>query len=667
MGNVIKKIFPKYAASYEYEYMNRPPTSENINLSKNLRIPPPVRPSDEYDSAKIHAYYYSSNICWLFAFIISIFVIGITVGVLDSGLHVSWTSQGSKGLNDRHVPISSVWSKTIDLKNPSFIVNWTNSTTVTPAIWDGLVFYASWDGKVVAIDEHSGDVVWLVNICTDVYAFSTSFCAVEIKDRRYITVATPTVWGGNIVLSILKPADIVVLNQKTGGLVQMATLATNPLASLTQSGTVWDDFLIIGSTISDSDASLDSSNCSFIGRLWKWDLKNNVVIWVTNMEDPLNIRSTRSGFTGMPIRGSSPALSIKHGLVAISVGGLVCTPNWYDNCVSTVNCTPGPNNFNYTAYQRRYEDCDNTAITSTVIYDSIAVFRLEDGSLYWHEKLNGQRAWHLACDGFNQTNPCESFAEVDDCDFYHDPTINCRTERNSCNNVYQFVDDPVLQIHSNGDETLYAMQHSGIIFSFDMLKRDDPTEQIHWARAVSRGFGAGGVAVDKANVYFSLFNELGSSWIYDVNGSSTDCGGWGAIDTSNGLPVWYRPHPMCGKYYFGCDGNLSVNPVNTGGQSAPSVTNDIVLVTSDDTSIPFWSNWDESNPHCGGHIYAFEASTGKLISSYETKSPFGEQGVSIHARCVYVGNGPNPNILKTAGKNLYGWCVPQAYPLKLEP
>lgn len=669
MGNVasVKSFFSSgngddINAPITYGFVPTPPDNNvNVNIARGLGISPPMRPTDENDSGKINAYYRAGNICWLLGLLLAIIFCAVIGGVFDAGLTSSWSSQGSKRLNDRHLPISSVHSLNLDLGHPTFVVNWTNSTTITPAVWDGLVFYASWDGKIAALQEHTGEVAWMISICVDVYALTPSVCSGHVLDGYYITVATPTVWGENIVLSIRKPADIVVLNQKTGVLVKKATLTTNSRASLTQSGTVWDNYLIIGSSISETDAEYDSEECSFIGQVWRWDLDENRAVWVTSMEDPNGDHSSvPSGFTGMPIRGSSPALSVKHGLVTVSTGPLVCRPSWYQACIDTSNCNAL--NFDYVAYERQYENCHNAGTATYALFNSVVALRLEDGSLYWHEKLIGARAWSLSCEGYNLTNPCRDYVEnVEDCDFARNPYANCPTEIESCNNAYEFVDDPALQIHSNGDETLYAMQHSGIIFSFDMVKRGDGDDQVLWAMAVSRGKGAGGIAVDKTAVYFSVFNEEGKLWNYGNNNVTTECGGWGAIKTSDGLPIWYSPHPICNGVHSDCSGNLLVNPGNTGGQSAPSVTNDLVIVTSDDTSRLWSANWDESNHHCGGNVYALHTSNGELVTSYDTGEPFGEQGVSIHGRCIYAGHGPNPLKLKASGKKMYGWCVDQAF------
>jgi len=683
MGNQEVKFFQQESRQPENSYSQLPiaPSQFDIGLSRAMGIEPPIRGRDEGNSAKIWGYYFSSNICWLLALLLVIVIMAILGGVFDAGLNNGWSSQGSRRLNDRHVPISSVHSGNIDLGVPTFSIPWTNSSSITPAIWNGRVFFASWNGSIAALDDHTGEVIWIKNICIDYYGLNPTDCNNYVTNNAsYYTVATPTVWGSNIVVSVMRPAEILVLDQATGDFVKKATITSNARAILSQSGTVWDDSLIIGTSIGEQDSFVDSySGCTFVGELVRWDLESNNLIWRVKMSDPMNNYPLMpTGFSGMPIMGSSPAFSVTQGLIAISVGSLICKPTWYAACEALINCTANVSSLNYTHYANSYEECHNNGTAATALFNSIAVFDYENGALKWHEKLLGHRAWKFACLGFNSTTPCLQTTGVSDpsipCLFKDNPYSNCPTEHESCSNVYDWVNDPTLQIHSNGEETLYVMQHSGIIYAFD-FNNDDISintnglpSHFKWARAVSKGRGGGGIALNRHAIYFSIhppsIQTFGlQNWTSNDN-QTTYCGGWGALETANGLPIWYTVHPLCNAKYIDCTFGAGINSVITdlaGSRSAPTVTNDLVFGTSIDTSRGIFTyDYLTDDDYCGGSVYAFQAHTGQLLSSYDTGEPFYKQGVSLHDRCIYAGSGGNPTMLQAQGDYLVGWCVEHA-------
>ena len=629
---------------------------------------------------------------WVFVvLIVVILAFALLGGMLGTNnLPTSWSSQGSEFRNDRHIPISSVWTGNLDLTTPAFVFSWLNSTSSTIAYWKGVGFATSWDGAVVAFDEFSGATIWAINICEDVYGMSDITCAPLIALKKYISVATPTVWRGNIILSVRKPADIIVLSQDKGLLVKRRNLDSNVYAEITQSGTQWNDNLYVGTGISNFDAQQDQNTCSFIGQFFRLDLTTEHMdtLWTFNTADIYNNLTAATGFTGMPIMGSSPPISIRSNLVAFTVGNLICRTIALGDCVTFNDFGCDPELFDYQTYETMYDSCYNNAAlkTNTAAFNSIVVLNTEDGTLAWTDKLIGERAWELACLKYNSTTPCgENYDGV--CDFYNNPTLNCPSEIQSCGEDDTFASDPVYQLHSSGAQTLYVAQNNGIVYAYDFLPKQPSHKfeelerlgrsrsvQLYWARSVRAGGKIGGLAVGADSVYFSIYN-VGTNpipWIYGNNGSGYDytpCGGWGNIGSvgSNnwGLPRWYKPNPRCNMTYLTdtCySSGAQLDPQFSGGRSPPTLTNNVLLVTSQDTSRSFETPpWSSNITYCGGYVFALDTWTGAVSSQYMTGEPFGQQGFSGHGRCVYAGNGPNPYYLPAVGHNVYGWCVPQAY------
>jgi hypothetical protein len=645
----------------------------------------------------------------IFAIVVGSFA--LLGGMMDNNQLTSGNSQGFEFKNDRHVPVSSVWRKTTHLHRPSFNLSTVNSTSSAPGNWDGIVIITYWNGTVTAVQEHTGVVIWSKSICVDWYELLPGDCAAFNANKQYISVATPTVWRSFWVISIRKPADVVVVHQKTGNLLRKRNLDSNPYAEVTASGTVWNNDLYIGTSISDFDAEEDSGTCTFTGQFFKILLDDEDMdnVWVFNPADAYGDLPAPSGFTGMRIKGSSPPLSLRSGLIALTIDGPICGPTLYTDCIAAVTCDS--ETFTYSVYEQAYDSCYNNETTGAhaAFFNSVVVLRTDTGEVYWHEKLLGARAWELACYGYNASDPCENWwrrhGDDDDdddgpCDFYHNRYLNCVTEMQSCEDDFDWADDPAYKLPASGAQWLYVAQKNGNIYAFDFLRQEGEnrrferseelgiarSKQLYWAISVRPHGRLGGLAVDRDFVYFSAYYNpsLTLPWIFGnnvtvggdadaddpvVSGYSyTPCGGWGALQVYNhGLPQWYLPDPMCNQTYdrFDCfSDDTPLDPQFSGGRSAPAVTNDLVVVTSSDTSRSFETPpWDTNVTYCGGHVYALQRFTGSVVSRVQTGEPFGKQGVMLHGRCIYAGNGPNPYYLPAAGNSFLGWCTPQAYPI----
>ena len=292
--------------------------------------------------------------------------------------------------------------------------------------------------------------------------------------------------------------------------------------------------------------------------------------------------------------------------------------------------------------------------------------------MVWYEKLMGYRTWDLSC-GPNYVSPteakCDSYNTT--CPFKDNRYANCPTQYDSMFQSFDFASDPVLQIHSDSSENLYVIQQNGVVYSIK-AKREldldaganqmDGNDRFLWATHVFQGSGMGGLAADKKYVYFTLGNKEGDPWYHDDGYDSVYCGGWGALSTYDGLPGWYKTHPLC-------DGNYDYFWVadRTGSFAPPTVTNDALLVACSDRPI-------SSHPHCpinctndcgsptdsssyGGTLYVSSTKDGEITSSYQTGAALYRQGLSLHGKCVFTGDGYLESKNYEKGTNLYAWCV----------
>lgn len=649
----------------DYQYTLKDPHTEDVNLANGLNIPPP-KECQRHDGAVMGTYFGITNICWILIFLLLIFILLLVGFIVDANVNPTndWSSHGSRRYNDRHVPVSSIHKQNFDFSKPTSIIITANSTTSNPSIWDGVVVFTTWDGKIIAVKEKSGDLLWSVDICIDIYGLSVPVCDEEVLEYgRYLSRSTPTIWDHNVVISINGPADILVLNMYKGTLVSIISLTSNPFALVSQSGSIWDGQLYVGTSSNTSRACFErfphgfgDSGCTFVGTFYRVDLKHESVVWATPMVNPDGVLSgDYNGFAGIPITGSSPPLSIAEGLVAFNTGNLTCWPTSFQNCVDAAT------------YETVHESCYENSMFQFALFNSVVVLRMDDGSLFWHEKFYGYRTWDVSCNNV-PTNPCNG-----PCKFHNDRYANCPTKALSKLDSFEYGGDPVLSTGDGGHEMLYVAQNSGLLVALRLDRRSVTTTngRVEWATQVLSGSGIGGIAGDCDRIYFSVYNKDNTRWFINHLGpqagiyGNTTCGGWGALHKSNGLPSWYIEHPKCGQ--SACSNDV----VQTGGYSAPTVTNDLVLVTSGDVSvddsgepiygvsIPYTSAADYEHGNAGS-VYSLCTKNGLVTSMFNTGAPFYQQGISLKQRCAYGGNGYARNTEGGKfyeGTMFYIWCV----------
>jgi hypothetical protein len=337
-----------------------------------------------------------------------------------------------------------------------------------------------------------------------------------------------------------------------------------------------------------------------------------------------------------------------------------------------------------------YEDLDALCYEdprwNMVMFDSIVALDLDTGRMKWFERLAGYRTWNMTCgsDGYISPTTAKCDAFDDTCPFKKNRFANCPSVFDSIFQNFEFAGDPLLQIHSGGNENLYVAQQNGIIYSLKAgrhpaVYEDDFVEHGHhkgkngrflWATHVLQGSGIGGLAADKKYVYFTLINYFEFPWVHDDTYDEVFCGGTGALKTHDGLPGWYAPHPLCEDFRY----DVFWETVRPKFFSPPALTNDILLVTSSDLPSLDWDCFvDENGDPCdepcdcecrttnstnyGGHVFSISTHDGKTLSSYQTGANFHYQGISLHDRCAYSGNGYIVSFGSKIGNLLYGWCV----------
>ena len=108
--------------------------------------------------------------------------------------------------------------------------------TATPAIYDGILYFPSWNGNLYAVDAESGSLVWKKNLGELTGLNATGLVA---NVNWTVSTSTPTVVGPTLIIGIYGPAVVIAVDRATGNLVWSTRLDSHAAAVITMSGTVF--------------------------------------------------------------------------------------------------------------------------------------------------------------------------------------------------------------------------------------------------------------------------------------------------------------------------------------------------------------------------------------------------------------------------------------------
>lgn len=112
--------------------------------------------------------------------------------------------------------------------------------TATPTIYDGVIYFPSWNGNVYAIKEDDGSLVWEKNLKELTGLNATVFI---FNANGTVSRVSPSVAGDLLILGIYGPAVVVGLNRTNGELVWLTKLESHYRSFVTMSGTFYNGFV----------------------------------------------------------------------------------------------------------------------------------------------------------------------------------------------------------------------------------------------------------------------------------------------------------------------------------------------------------------------------------------------------------------------------------------
>jgi outer membrane protein assembly factor BamB len=115
--------------------------------------------------------------------------------------------------------------------------NVSKEITSTPTIFNGTIYFSSWNGYIYALKISDGSLVWKQNIENITGLKSPGF----VPNVNYtFSRATPSIAGDDLlVIGICGPAVVIALNRINGKLVWMTQLDEHNSGAITMSGTYY--------------------------------------------------------------------------------------------------------------------------------------------------------------------------------------------------------------------------------------------------------------------------------------------------------------------------------------------------------------------------------------------------------------------------------------------
>ncbi|MFQ6647729.1 hypothetical protein Gotur_021566 [Gossypium turneri] len=228
--------------------------------------------------------------------------------------------------------------------------------TATPAIFDGTLYFPSWNGNIYAIK-----------------AFAR---------------ATPTIADDLLIIGISGPAIVIAVERITGELVWSTQLDNHPAGIITMSGTYHKGHFYVGTSSAESGVSIEQC-CTFRGSFAKLDVRSGKVLWQT-FTLPDNFGQT-GGYAGAAVWGSSPSIDRTRNHVYVGTGNLYSAP------LRVRQCQEAENNQTVPTSPGKCVEPENHS-------DSILAFDLETGAIKWYRQLGGYDVWFLACNNLSTPN-----------------------------------------------------------------------------------------------------------------------------------------------------------------------------------------------------------------------------------------------------------------------
>ncbi|KAK7295342.1 hypothetical protein RJT34_18249 [Clitoria ternatea] len=454
----------------------------------------------------------------------------LVLATISGGLHSQgWLNHGGDLFNRRYAEkeykISPKTARNLRLK---WRFNAGKDITATPAIYNGTLYFPSWNGNIYAVKEADGSLVWKQNLQNLTGLKPTGLV---LNVNWTVSRATPTVVDGHdlLITGMYGPAVVIGVKRSTGELLWKTTLDDHPAGIITMSGTYYKGGYHVGTSSLEEFTTIEQC-CTFRGSMAKLDAESGVILWKTYMLPDNNNR--RGEYAGATVWGSSPSIDVIRNHVYIATSNLYSAPLRIRQCRERQKNRTSPT---------QPDECIEPQNHS----NSILALDLITGIIKWFRQLGGYDVWFFACRNAPTPN-CPPLGIVPDAAFGEAPMM-----------LTTFV-------NGTKKDIVVAVQKSGYAWALDRNNGN----LLWFTEAGPYGIAGGGIwgaATDERRVYTNIANSDARNFTLKPSNMNTTAGGWVAMEISNGRVLW-----------------STANPSNKSATGPVSVANGVVFAGSSD-------------------------------------------------------------------------------------
>ncbi|GMN42352.1 hypothetical protein TIFTF001_011560 [Ficus carica] len=259
--------------------------------------------------------------------------------------------------------------------------------TATPAIFNGTLYFPSWNGHLFAVKASDGSLIWQKNL-QNLTGLTPSYGLIEGVNWT-VSRATPTIAGDDLlIVGIYGPAVVIAVKRSTGELVWSTQLSSNIAGVITMSGTYYQGSFYVGTASLEEGLSIEKC-CVFRGSFFKLNATSGTVLWQTYM---LPDNGNKTGeYAGAAVWGSSPSIDKHRNHVYIATGNLYSAPLRIRQCQEAQDNLTSPTD-------------PDKCIEPENHSNSILALDLDSGKIQWYRQLGGYDVWFLACSNLSTPN-----------------------------------------------------------------------------------------------------------------------------------------------------------------------------------------------------------------------------------------------------------------------
>jgi outer membrane protein assembly factor BamB len=318
-----------------------------------------------------------------------------SIGALAVASSAEWTMYQHDSSHSGNSSDSQIGTSNIASLTQAWSFTTGDMVTGTPIVADGVVYIGSWDGKMYALRERDGSVIWTFNAGTLFVAPCQSTYGID---------STAALSGGNLYFGT-GLAQLIKLNAANGQLVWRSQLA-DP----NQAYHIWGSPLVFDGKVYIGLASHCVNPC-IVGRLVCVDASNGQVLW--------SFATAPGDSTGGAV-WSSAAVDAARRMIYVGTGNYCTGTDLHSSAIIALNADTGALIWRY----KRLPQGDKNNLdfgSSPVLYeiDGTPMLALpsKDGHCYGLNRATGQLVWDtVVTDGASRggsiASPAAAYGKV---------------------------------------------------------------------------------------------------------------------------------------------------------------------------------------------------------------------------------------------------------------